>query len=197
MAREADPIATASRWRPRPVRLRCLRPTGEVETYAVPEGRRAWSALRKLIPADVLELVGEDAAGAIVGRWGSPSAAAIAAAAAEQQNDEPPSEDASAFRWALREVRGIYRDQLTAQREALSLVLDALKVQREAIAEVQLARRARAAAVDEDRDQDDDPNDREGFEQITSVLRDAFRLWQAERQPPPTDPIAPPRDSHQ
>jgi hypothetical protein len=196
MAREADPLSAASRWRPRPARLRCLRPSGEVETYAVPDGRRAWSALRKLIPSDVLELVGEDATGAIVGRWGSPTAAAVAAAAAEQLNDDPPNDDAASFRWALREVRGVYADQLKAGRECLSLVLDALKVQREALADVaQLVaagRRARTAATEhEDDDQDDD---REGFAQVTSLLRDAFRLYQAEHSAPAT-PIEPPRDS--
>lgn len=197
MAREPDPLSAASRWRPRPARLQCLRSSGEVETYAVPDGRRAWSALRKLIPADVLELVGHDASGAIVGRWGSPAAAAIAAVAAEQQNDEPPTDDAAAFRWALREVRTMYADQLKAGRESLALVLDALKVQRETLQDVaQLAaagRRARSAAEEDD----DQEEDREGFQQVTSVLRDAFKLWQAERSgAPPAEPIEPPRDSH-
>lgn len=202
MAREPDPLASASRWRPRPARLRCLRASGEVETYAVPDGRRAWGALRKLVPSDVLELVGEDSSGAIVGRWGSPTAAAVAAAAAEQQNDDPPNDDAASFRWALREVRAVYSDQLRAGRESLALVLEALKVNRETLADVaQLAaagRRARAVETDHDGDGDGDDDDRDGFEQVSSLLRDALRLWQAERQPAaPTDPIEPPRDTTQ
>jgi hypothetical protein len=202
MASEADPLRAASRWRPRPARLRCLRPSGDVELYAVPEGRRAWSTLRKHVPADVIEVVGEDASAAIVGRWASSSAAAAIAAAgadaADEVDDEPPSEEAANFRWLLRETRSLYADQLRAFREALGTVTDALRVQRDTFAQLAGARVARPAPTD-----DDDDDDGDGFAQVSSLLRDAFRLVQAERaagagagEPgPPIAPITPLRET--
>jgi len=196
-AAEADPLRAASRWRPRPSRLRCLRPSGDVEVYAVPDGRRAWSTLRKHVPGDVVEVVGEDASGAIVGRWASSSAAAAIAAAGAGADipdlDDPPSDEAANFRWLMRETRAMYADQLKAFREALGVVTDALRVQRDTFASL-AGVRSRAP-----RDDDDDEDDT-GYAQAASLLRDGFRLFQAERAAAaattePSSPIAPPRET--
>jgi len=194
-AAEADPLRAASRWRPRPSRLRCLRPSGDVEVYAVPDGRRAWSTLRKHVPADVVEVVGEDGSGAIVGRWASSSAAAAIAAAGAgadtpDLDDDPPSDEAANFRWLMRETRAMYADQLKAFREALGVVTDVLRVQRDTFSGV------RSRAPREEEDEEDDT----GYAQVASLLRDGFRLFQAERAAAaaaaePSSPIAPPRET--
>jgi hypothetical protein len=179
-----DPVKLASRWKPRPSAIRCVRASGAVEQYAVAAGRRAWGALRRVLPIEgpdpAIELTGLLVHGDqadIVGRWQSP--AAIAAAAlrtpAETQLedddlDEVPDDNAQMFRWLAREFRSIYADQAKGYQAALAAVTDALRViQRE--------------VLHPPKAEGSDDEDNDGSAKLLGLLQHAIALHAVERAP--------------
>ncbi len=192
-----DPVSQIARWRPRPEHVEARRLSGEVETYPVTSGRRAWQRLRALLPGDAVELVGRRG-GAIVGRWQAPTAPAAVEELLDVEDDlddehddddDIPSHEASLVRWTIREMRGVYADQLRATREVIGALADAMRVQRETLV-ASMHQPARA--------QDDDDEDG-GYGKLADILTKAAGLiaMQASSRPLAAAPgtVPPPRDS--
>jgi hypothetical protein len=190
-----DPIKQAARWRPRPATVLCVRSNGVREEYEVGAGRRAWGALRRLLPTDAIELVGLSREKVIVGRWQAPAAAARLAelergeVEVEGDDDDPPSAEAATFRWLVRELRGIYGDQAKACRDALAVLSDVLKVQRDTFA-------ALPRPQHHEREDLDVPDD-DGYSKVSALLSNAMQLMAMQRATPTaaSSDVAPPRES--